>query len=71
MYSDSVQDYLYDESALSRFEVITKPLYKCNEERSYYATQYQDILSNIKTVLTQPQANFSNKSITFKWPYSI
>ena len=34
--------HLYYESALSRFEVLTKPLHKCNEDRPYYATQYQD-----------------------------
>ena len=43
MYSSRCQKHLYDESALSRFEVLTKPLYKCNEVRPYYATQYQDI----------------------------
>ena len=30
MYSSFFQKHLYDESALSRFEVLTKPLYKCN-----------------------------------------
>ena len=43
MNSSRFQNHLYDESALSRFEVLTKPLYKCNEDRPYYATQYQDI----------------------------
>ena len=41
MYSSRFQKHLYDESALSRFEVLTKPLFKCNEDRPYYATQYQ------------------------------
>ena len=40
MYSSRFQKHLYDESSLSRFEVLTKPLYKCIENRTYYATQY-------------------------------
>ena len=43
MHSSRFQKHLYNESALSRFEVLTKPLYKCNEDRPYYATQHQDI----------------------------
>ena len=43
MYSSRFQEHLYDESALSRFEVLTKPIYICNKDRPYYATQYQDI----------------------------
>ena len=43
MYSSRFQKHLYDKSALSRFDVLTKPLYKCNEDRPYYATQCQDI----------------------------
>ena len=42
MYSSRFQQHLYAESALSRFEVLTKPIFKCNEDRPYYATQYQD-----------------------------
>ena len=42
MYSSRFRKHLYDESALSRFEVLTKPIYKCNEDYPYYATQYQD-----------------------------
>ena len=42
MYSRRFQKHLYCESALSRFEVLTKPIIKCNEDRPYYATQYQD-----------------------------
>ena len=42
MFSSRFQKHLYDESALSRFKVLTKPLYKCNEDRPYYATQYQE-----------------------------
>ena len=34
MYSSRFQKHLYDESALSRFEVLTKPFYKCNEDRT-------------------------------------
>ena len=43
MYSSRFQKHLYDESALSIFEVLTKSLYKCIEDRPHYATQYQDI----------------------------
>ena len=45
MYSSRFRRHFYDESALSRFrfEVLTKPILKCNEDRPYYATQYQDI----------------------------
>ena len=46
MYSSRLQKHLYDDSALSHFEVLTKPLNKCKEYRPYYATQYQVILSN-------------------------
>ena len=37
------QDQLFDESAFSCFEVLTKPIHKCNEDRPFHATQYQDI----------------------------
>ena len=48
IYSSRFQIQLfYDESALSRFEVLTKHLYKCNENRPYYATQYQDIFCTL------------------------
>ena len=43
MYSSRFQKHLYAKSALSRFELLTKPLYKSNEDRPYYAAQYQDI----------------------------
>ena len=33
MYSSRVQKHLYDESALSRFEVLLKTLYNCNADR--------------------------------------
>ena len=43
MYTDCFQDHLYVETASSRFEVLTKPtIYKCKEDRPYYATQNQD-----------------------------
>ena len=42
IYNSCFQDHLYDESAISRFEVLTNP-YKYNENRPFYATQYQDI----------------------------
>ena len=51
IHSSRFQKHLYDESALSRFEVLTNSLYKCNEDRPYYATQYQNILYNTKKVL--------------------
>ena len=42
MYSSRFQEHLYDESALSCFEVLKKPIHKCVEDWPYYATQYQD-----------------------------
>ena len=42
MYSSRFAKHLYDETAISRFEILTKPLYKCNGDRPYYATTYQD-----------------------------
>ena len=44
MYSCRFQKHLYDCSARSLFEILTKPIYKCTEDRPYYATQYQDLL---------------------------
>ena len=44
MFSSRSQKHICDESAHSRFEELTKPLYNCNEDRQYYATQYQDIM---------------------------
>ena len=68
IYSSCFQKRLYDESALSRFEVLTKPLYKCNEERPYYATQYQDIFIQYKEsfnfVSGKPSPDFDNTHIT-------
>ena len=43
MYSSRFQKHLYDEFRFSRFEVLTKPLHKCNEDRPYYAREYKDI----------------------------
>ena len=40
MNSILFQNHLYEESALFRFEVLSKPIYKCNEDRPYYATHY-------------------------------
>ena len=55
MYSSCFQNHFYDESALSRFEVLTKPLHKCNEDRPFYATQYQDFSSNtMKALILYP-----------------
>ena len=39
MYSSCFQKQLYDQSALSHFEFLTKTHYKCNEHRPYFATQ--------------------------------
>ena len=35
MFCSRFQKQLYDESALSRFEVLTKPIFKRNEDRPY------------------------------------
>ena len=43
MYSSRFQKRLYDESAIFRVEDLTQILYKCNEDRPYYAIQIQDI----------------------------
>ena len=48
MYSSRFQKNLYDKSALSSFEVLTKPIYKGNEDRLYYATQYQEIFAQYR-----------------------
>ena len=68
MYSSRFQKHLYDESALSRFEVLTKPIYKCNEDRPFYATQYQDIFIQYKEgfnfVSGKPSCDFDNTHIT-------
>ena len=68
MYSSRFQKHLYDESALSRFEVLTKPLYKCNEDRPYYATQYQDIFIQYKEVFNfvtgKPSSDFNDVHVT-------
>ena len=68
MYSSRFQKHLYDVSAFSRYEVLTKPLYKCNEDRPYYATQYQDIFIQYKEgfnfVSGKPSPGFDNTHIT-------
>ena len=43
MYSSRFQKHPHDESALSRFEVLTNSLCKSNEYHPYYDIQYQDI----------------------------
>ena len=35
IYSSRFQKHLYDEPELSRFEVLSKILQKCNEDRPY------------------------------------
>ena len=68
MCSSRFQKHLYDETALSRFEVLTKPLHKCNEDRPYYATQYQDIFIQYKEgfnfVSGKPSPDFDDTHIT-------
>ena len=68
MFSSHFQKHLYDESAISRFEVLTKPIYKCNEDRPYYSTQYQDIFIQNKEgfifVSEKPSPDFDNTHIT-------
>ena len=57
LYSSRFQKHLYNESKFSRFEVLTKPLYKCNEDRPYYATQYQYIFIQNREGLTLSREN--------------
>ena len=68
MYTSRFQKHLYDESALFRFEVLTKPLYKCNEDRPYYATKYQDIFMQYKEgfnfVTATPSSDFNDVHVT-------
>ena len=40
MYTSCFQGHFYDETALSHFELLTKPIYRCNEDRPYSNTQY-------------------------------
>ena len=72
MYSDSFQDLFYDESALSRFEVIPYLIYKCNEDcPNQMLYNIKICLFNIKKVLILPQANFLLNSKMFTWLYLI
>ena len=68
MYSSRIQKHLYDESAFSRFEVLTKPLHKCNEDRPYYATQNQDnfIQNNegFNLIIGKASAEFKDTHVT-------
>ena len=68
MSSSHFQKQLYDESALPRFETITKPLCKCNEDRPYYATKNQDIFIQYKegfnVISGTPSPDFENTHIT-------
>ena len=57
MYASRSQDYLYEKSAQSIFEVITKPLHECNDERPYYTTQNPDILFSISKNFILLQTN--------------
>ena len=67
MFSGRFQKHLFDQSALSRFEVLTKIIYKCNEDGPYYATQYQNIFIPYKSfnfVSGKPSPDFDNTHIT-------
>ena len=68
MYSSRFQLHLYDESAISRFELLTKPLCKCNEDRPYYTTQYQKISVQYKEDFDcfsgKPSRDFDDTHIT-------
>ena len=68
MYSSRSQKYLYDESSFSRFEALTKPIYKCFEDRLICATQYQDIFIQYKEgfdfVSGKLSSDFDNTHIT-------
>ena len=63
MYSSCFQKHLYDESALSRFEVLTKPIHKCNEDRPYYAhiVQYKE---GFNFVTGKASAEFKDVHVT-------
>ena len=67
MYSSHFQKQLYDESALSRFEVLTKLLFNCIEVRPYYDTQYQDFFVQYKEgyyfVSGKPSSDFEDTHI--------
>ena len=69
MYSSSFQKHFYDESAFSGFEVLRKPLYNCNEDRQYYATQYQDMFIQYREVFNfvsgKPSPDFDCIHIIF------
>ena len=68
MFSSRFQKHLYYESALSRFEVLTKPIHKCNQHRQYYVTQCKDIFVQYREcfnfVKGKPSAEFSDKHLT-------
>ena len=49
--SSKCQKQFYDESILSRFEVLTKPIYKCNEDAHIMLHNTKTTLFNIKTFL--------------------
>ena len=68
MYSSCFQKHLYDECALSRFEVLMKHIHKCNEHHPYYATQYQDIFVQYREgfnfVTSKPSAEIRDLHLT-------
>ena len=68
MYSGDFQKHLFYESVLSRFEILAKAFYKCNEDRPYFATQYQDVFIQYKEgfnfISGKRSLNFDNTQIT-------
>ena len=68
MYSSRFQKHPYDKSALSGFEVLTKPLIKCNEDCPIYATQYQVIFvqyqESFNFITSKASTDFKDQRIT-------
>ena len=68
MYSSGFQKHRYYKSALSRFEVLTKTIHNCNEDRPYYATQNQDTFIQYKEsfnfVTGTPSSHFDDAHVT-------
>ena len=65
VYSSRFQKHLYDESALSRFEVLTNPLYKCNEDRPIMLHNTKTFSYKIAKDLILTQANFHLNSMVY------
>ena len=56
MYTSHFQKHLYGGYALSRFEVLSKPLYKCNEDRPIMHHKTKTFLLSTRKVLALSQA---------------